>query len=769
MIVFFHYIKKFIVLSALWLICPYFANAQKVALVLSGGGVKGSAHVGVLKALEENNIPVDYIAGTSMGAVVASLYAAGNTPEQIEKIITSPEFLHWTKGTVEDKYFFYFKQDHPDASWLDVKFNYDTILNYKLPTNIRKTDQIDFGLMYFLTGAGVAANENFDSLYIPFRCVAADIVDKKAVTMKRGYFPEAVRASLTYPFYFKPIKVDDRLLFDGGMYNNFPADVALEDFNPDYIIGSNVAKNWVTSDIDETNIISQIQNMLTTNTNYSVICENGIMIEPDLPKVKELEYEKAKEMIELGYYAALEKIPEIKKYVSDTINKEQRSNKRNKFLLKKPPLLFDSITIEGVNPLQAEYIRRSIMHSDTVFTVSKLKMEYFRLIADDKIESIYPKAHYNKKTGFYNLTLKVKKEKNFVAQFGGLISSGSITGAYVGLQYKYLGLTASKLSVNFYIGKFYNSAHIKNRFDFPTRVPLSLETSFSISKWDYFKTTIRFLEDIMPSYLVENEINFMTDFSMPAGNKGKFSIGAAIARKRNQYYQHNLFSKTDTADRTNFDFITAHFFYERNYLDRKQYEISGDNLIIDARYVYGGETNVPGSTSLNKMSDYKLRHWAQFKIHYTKYFKVANFYHFGILAEAVITNKPLFFNYTSSLLSAPAFQPTPESKAYFLPEYRANNFAAVGIRNIFNIYKRIHFRLEGYLFQPYQEILSTEKYEAHYGKIFETRSALAYAALVYNSPICPISLSISYYHREYKPLSIMFNIGYIMFNKRALD
>jgi NTE family protein len=135
----------------------------------------------------------------------------------------------------------------------------------------------------------------------------------------------------------------------------------------------------------------------------------------------------------------------------------------------------------------------------------------------------------------------------------------------------------------------------------------------------------------------------------------------------------------------------------------------------------------------------------------------------------MISTKPLFNNYTSSLLSAPAFQPTPESKAFFLPNFRSSIYAAVGIKNILNIYKKIHFRVEAYLFQPYQEILRDENMQGHYSKPFQFRSILGYAALVYNSPICPISISVSYYQQRNNPFSVMFNIGYIIFNKRAIE
>ena len=745
------------------------AHAQKVAVVLSGGGAKGCAHVGVLKALEENCIPIDYIAGTSMGAIVASMYVAGYTPEEIEKIILSEEFLNWANGSIEDKYKFYYKEDAPDASWINFKFNYDTILSYQLPTNIISPYQVDFGMMYFLASAGVAANYNFDSLYIPFRCVAADVAEKKPVTFRSGYLPEAVRASMTYPFYFKPIKIDNKLLFDGGMYNNFPSDVALEDFNPDIIIGSNVASNWSSSSIDENNVLEQIENMLTTNTNYSVICDNSVMISPKLPKVSVLDFERAKEIIDIGYETAIKKIDDIRLFVHDSICKEERNQKRKKFLDKKPQLLFDSIIIEGVNPVQSLYIRRSIMHKDSILNAEQLKEEYFSLIADDKIESIYPKAFFNNKTGYYTLNLNVKRDKNFVAQLGGLISSSNLTGAYIGLQYKYLGLAASKFFANFYIGRFYSSVFVKNRLDFPTAVPLSLEASCSWSKWDYFKTTTRFFDDKNPSYLVDNEVNFITEFAIPSSTKGKFVFGPAIGRIRTDYYQTNNFSKTDTADRTTFDFLTIHAQYNRSSLNQKQYSTAGKMILIDTRYNYGKEHNVPGSTSLDIGTYSKSHHWLQIKFIYDQYFKASKIYNFGIYTELTVTNKPLFNNFTSSLLSAPAFQPTPESRAFFIPCFRSNLYAAVGIKNIFNIYKKIHFRLEGYILQPYREIKRDENYNARYGKVLDSRTFLGYAALVYNSPVCPISLSLSYYHKKENPFSLMFNIGYLLFNKRGIE
>ena len=150
--------------------------AQKVAVVLSGGGAKGACHVGLLKALEENDIPIDYIAGTSMGAIVAGLYAAGYSPEEMEVLMTSEEFKKWAKGVIDTEYMYYYKKDPNDPSWVSVPVEISPKkFKPKLPTNLVSPYEMDFQFIRIFADAGAAANYNFDSLFVPFRCVAADI------------------------------------------------------------------------------------------------------------------------------------------------------------------------------------------------------------------------------------------------------------------------------------------------------------------------------------------------------------------------------------------------------------------------------------------------------------------------------------------------------------------------------------------------------------------------------------------------------------------
>ena len=217
----------------------FFGYPQKVGLVLSGGGALGLAHVGVLKALEENNIPVDYITGTSAGAMIGSMYSAGISPQQMEYLFFDDKFELMSNGGIETQYKYFFRKTESDASIVNVRFSNDFNVSKSLPTNLTNPISLDFEYMKQYSNISAQANYNFDSLFVPFRCVASDISTKSQVVFGTGHLNQAVRASMTYPGYIRPIMVEGKLLFDGGLYNNFPSDIMYDEFMPDIIIGVN--------------------------------------------------------------------------------------------------------------------------------------------------------------------------------------------------------------------------------------------------------------------------------------------------------------------------------------------------------------------------------------------------------------------------------------------------------------------------------------------------------------------------------------------------
>ena len=210
---------------------------QKVAVVLSGGGAKGIAHVGVLKALEENNIPIDCIVGTSMGGVVGGFYAAGYSPEQMEEILRTDDFQRWMTGKPDPSLnYFYFKRE-PNAGWLSLDLALDSTLSPALKSNLANDMGLNFALAEKLAQASHHCKHNFDSLFVPFRAVGADIFTQESIPLKSGMLNDAIRNTITVPLFYRPIKNQGKYLFDGGLYNNFAIDIAEEEFNPDVIIG----------------------------------------------------------------------------------------------------------------------------------------------------------------------------------------------------------------------------------------------------------------------------------------------------------------------------------------------------------------------------------------------------------------------------------------------------------------------------------------------------------------------------------------------------
>lgn len=740
--------------------------SQKIGLVLSGGGASGITHIGVIKALEENNIPIDYISGTSMGALIGAFYASGYSPEEIEQIFISDNFKNWATGKLNNKYIYYLRTKNEDAQWVRLKFSTDTIWEFNLPTNLVSPVAIDYELMKFFAPPSAMADCNFDSLFIPFRCVASDIVDKKEVIFNSGDLAMAVRASMSYPFYLKPLTYNGNLLFDGGLYNNFPADVIKNDFNADFLIGSNVSSNEEAP--DEDNLVSQIRTLLINNTDYTI--DKGVLIQPNVKDYSTFDFTNNKELIEIGYKTTLEKIDTIKQQINRQITKKELTQKRASYKQKLPELKFNNIYISGLNDRQNKYIKNSLMYKDKILDAEELKPEYIKVASDDKVKQLYPIAKYNNETGLFDLELTAKKEKDLFVSFGGNISSRSINEGFIGLQYNILGKTALTLSANSYFGKFYNSIYAGVRFDFPFIIPFYIETSGTTNKWDYFKSSSAFFDDVKPPYLVNHDNYIQTELGFPLAYRGKIMSGVNYGNLKNEYYQTKNFLSSDTNDVTNFTNFSIYTQFERNSLNRKQYASKGSLFSVIGRYVKGIEETIPGSTAITRDVKEKPAEWFQFKATLDHYFNDNNKVRFGILTEAVYSDQPFFNNYISSILSAPAFQPIAESKTLFQERFRAHSYFGGGLKTIFSINSNLEFRVSGYMFQPFNQILErADNLKAYYGTDIAARYFITSTSLVYHTKLGPLALNFNYYDQTDDPFSFMFHFGYILFNKRSLE
>ncbi len=739
---------------------------QRIGLVLSGGGAAGIAHIGVLKALEERGIPIDYITGTSAGALVGSLYACGFSPEEIEAYVLSEEFQLMTSGKLNSEKQFLFRKEEINASVLSFSFSRDSILKKSIPLNLITPALLDYEMLRIMGVTSASMKNNFDQLFVPFRCVASDIVNKKSVVFSKGNLNEAVRASMTYPLYVNPIKIDNVILFDGGLYNNFPVDVIYGDFQPDFIIGSKVADN--PKAISERDFIGLVNQMMTTPTNFQLPCNEGIIIEPKTD-VGTFEFALVKQAIEDGYLAAQKQLDSLEGFISRRISKEELSNKRLIFRKKLLDLDVSSISNNYNRKRDITYARKSMIRSrkNEVLSTEKVEKRYFRLYATPQIEYILPTLQ-RKEDSTFNLDLKITKAKDFKVDVGGHFSSRAVNTGYLGITFRSLGKFASSVHAESYFGKFYGSAKADINIEIPSVYPISISSYFTLNRWDYFRSFATFFEDVKPSFLIQNEVYGGIKLKMPLGNNSKLTWDARYFGLEDDYYQTQSFTSKDTSDYTIFSGFTFSGEFLQNSLNRKQFASSGNYFLLKARYVNGLENTYPGTTSILKDTISKNHNWLSLQAELQSFIFNNKMFHLGIHAKGVYNTQSLFSNYTASLLSLPSFNLLPDAETYFLPEYRSPQFIGIGLNLVFSLNKNIDIRGDGYIYQPILQLQQNSNGTMGFDKAIESISFLCSSSLIYHSPIGPIRATFNYFPKQVNPYAFQLSYGYVLFNERAI-
>jgi len=738
--------------------------------VLSGGGAKGMAHISIIRVLEENNIPIDYIAGTSIGAIVGGLYAAGYTPDEMEELFKSDDFYFWSTGKIQREYRYYFKRPEPTPAWLQLRVDKrEEKVKVLPPSYIVPAEQMDFAFMELSAATNAACNSDFNNLMVPYFCIAADVNKSEPVILRNGDLGSAMRASMTVPLYFKPIKIDGNLLFDGGLLNNFPTREMKETFKPDIIIGHKVANDNKDAEADD--LMAQIANMVMRPTDFEIDAKDGILLETTFQDVSLMDFKKTELILNSGRETANLAIDRIKNLISRRVSKDDVKQKRNKFNSKKPQLFFQNIQVEGVtDPMQRKFIIQSMKHDYDVISLSTLKTEYFKLVTDQHLKSIRPITRYNKETGYFDLHLKVEPEKTVDVSIGGNLSTKPINQGFASFNFRSYNRRAYTLNSNLYFGRFYSSFKIGGRIDYPTRLPFYLASNFTLNRWDYFSSSSElFFEDVRPPYIIQEENNFRIEAGFPLWLHSKFYTGMAYSSSSDEYYQTDVFKKEDEPDQTNFNAFISQVGIENNSLNYKQYATEGAHRSINGKYVVGQENHLPGTTSEVKGKIESNHSYFQFEGHAARYYKLTKRITLGTHIEGAMSNKDLFRTYQATMLSAPGFTPTPHSKSLFISNFHANTYMAGGLKAIYNFSPTMHLRVEGFAFVPIKEITENKNHTpSKSDDLFNNYYMQGMTSLVYQTGIGPVSLSINYYEKQNTELYLTLNFGYILFNKRGL-
>ena len=789
-----------------------------VGVVLSGGGAKGISHVGVLKALEENNIPIDYISGTSMGAIVGALYAIGYTPDEMLEIFKSKKFEEWSNGIPEPLYASYFYNNAPTPELFSFTVTKRVVgevehglphnrkrnrLKINFPTNLVSPYPMNIALIEIFAAPSIAAKDNFDSLMVPFFCIASNIAKKSAVTLSKGNLGAAVRASMTYPFVFKPITIDSVLYFDGGLYNNFPWEIMEQRYRPTIIIGAKCAGDDIAADADD--IYSQISNLFMAPTDYDIPPEKGIVIGMKYP-FGLMDFESSSEIAKMGYENAQLYISRIKarlSYIEKTVpdsldkikvrerSKEELDSMRLHFKSRTKELFFSpNINISGdLTISQKRFINESLVKERSEkIPLHKLKSGYYQAASSGLLNTFFPYYSLPQEgDSIIPLEFKVTTTAPLRIGIGGNLSSSSLNQFYAGLSYNHLSGRPWRLGASFNLGKLYKGGNVLWRHNISLQPLAYYSAELFVQQFDYYNGNQRlFRSDKLPPNVQQLEMGLRNNFITPLNIKRNlmFKFTAIAAYNRLSYYQTNNYTSNDSPDKSYITLFSPIIGIERDTRNYLLYPSSGGKEDIYIRYNYATEkfcagTTLPNIENFNPVSESAQREvFANgsashqqifFRAFSERYFKIGRHFCLGYIAELAISSPNNMTNYITTLLYMPAFRPVPHNNTLMMEGYRANSFAGIGISPVILFTKTLFLHTNISYFQPYKLIYETGNGRYSYSAPLPKGTFLANAALVWHSPVGPVSFSATYYQKgEYKWYP-QLNIGFLIFGKRSME
>jgi len=419
-------------------------NDLKVALVLSGGGAKGYAHLGVLRVLEKEDIKIDYIAGTSIGALVGTLYSIGYSIDEIEKVLDNLNIesflesgadltgLDLDKKETLKKYSFY--------------INFDNELNYSLPKGLRETEELYLVVKNLLKN--YENTKNFNNFPIPLRVVATNLNTGETKSFSEGDIAKILTASMAIPTIFEPVEVNGALYVDGLVSRNLPVEEAY-DMGADLVIASDVGTPVVKK--DNYNILSVLNQMIAIQSSYITKDSKEkatVLISPDIKNISATDTTKRKDLIELGEVAAQNQIAKLREFPKNSSNNKRiniQKEKRDSFVINKIEYdpKFDKNTIDILNNIFIVLLNKPISESDIEKKIvdvynSKYMDKLYYTVEDGVLHLDGEKGHlntvgvgFNYQTG-YGTTFNVGTDLFFSGKFGNNINLNFKFGDYLG-------------------------------------------------------------------------------------------------------------------------------------------------------------------------------------------------------------------------------------------------------------------------------------------------------------------------------------------------
>lgn len=544
---------------------------KKIGLVLTGGGAKGFAHIGVLKVLEAAGVKIDYIGGTSMGAVVGGLYASGYNASQLDSIFTNTNFDELIQDYIPRTSKSFYEKRNDELYALSLPFNKFSL---GVPLSLSK-GLYNYSLLTKLTHK-VRHVRDFNKLPIPFLCIATDIENGEQVLLNKGYLPEALLASSSFPTLFSPVIINNRVLVDGGVSNNYPID-EVRKMGADIIIGVDVQDDLKDRNSlkEATRILVQISNLQMAQGMKEKIKNTDIYIKPDIKNYSVISFNQGAEIIKKGEESAFEFFDQLKKLAENNPLEKKESLK-----CIKDSISFSQISINSLKNYTRAYVVGQLgFKQDVKISYDDLKKGINKLNASGNFSNISYEINPIKNSDELNLNLTESKNKTFLKfglHYDGLYKSGilvNFTRKKTLFKNDVLSLDVIlgdnfRYNLDYYIDNgFYFSFGFKSRFN---QFNKNVSSDFAVGQL-FEQQGISALNIDYSDFT--NQAYLQTIFAQ------KFLIGAGIEHKYLKISTKTLQNTASVFDSSNYGSVFGYLKYDsfdNHYFPRKGWYFNGD-------------------------------------------------------------------------------------------------------------------------------------------------------------------------------------------------
>ena len=551
-----------------FILLPFFVFAQKqpkVGLVLSGGGAKGFAHIGIIRAIEEAGLQIDYIGGTSMGSVVGSLYAAGYNSYQIEAFVRKADFNALIQDKIPRREKTYFEKTYAEKHAFTLPLQKG---NVNLPLGLSK-GQNALNLLTEIF-APVDNITDFSKLPIPFYCIATDIESGEEIILEEGSLPLAVRASSSFPTLFNPVELNGKLLLDGGVVNNFPVNRMIEK-GMDVIIGVDVQGNLLPRDElnSVTSILGQIINFQMYEDSDKQIELVDIHIEPNVKDYSVTSFNKMEEIINYGMKEGKKYLDTFKNLAQNQTNKE----KPTQTALNTKKFLVDRIIINGNKKYSRNYIlgKLQLVEGDSV-SYKDISHKINTLTATNNFERI--DYHLMKSYAGKKLSLIVKEQKiNSFLRLGVHYDQIYETGVLISYDHRKLLFTNDEFSLDVVIGD-------NPRFTMEYFVDNGIIPSYGVlSRFNSFVADFKFNLNNVNKLRVDFA-DFSTSIFTQTTLDKKFALGFGLEHKKLRIKTETILTNGEDTFFDNSNYINTYGFLRLDTFNDKNFPTDG--VFVDA-------------------------------------------------------------------------------------------------------------------------------------------------------------------------------------------